>query len=328
MRYSQAEKMEIIHLVEQSSLSIRKTLKELDVPSSSFYRWYQKYQEDGYDGLADKRPKARRFWNRIPEEVKEQVVDLALSNPEKSCRQLAWEFVDQEQYFLSESSVYRILKGYDLVQSPLFEMIGAKEKFEKPTQEVNELWQTDFTQFRVVNWGWYYLSTVLDDHSRYILAWKLSTTMGVADVKETLEMALKHSGLSQARVRHQPRLLSDNGPAYLSRELAEYIQKRKMKHVRGAPYHPMTQGKIERWHRTMKNVVRLQNYYSPTELEAAIADFVAYYNFERYHESLDNLTPADVYYGRGKEVLTKREKIKRKTLRERRRVHFEQQRRV
>ncbi len=161
MCYSQAEKREIIHLVEHSNLSIRKTLKELDVPRSSFYRWYLKYQKEGYEGLVDMKPRTSRIWNRIPEEVKEQVVDLALNHPEKSCRQITWQFVDQEGYFLSESSVYRILKSFDLVQSPLFEMIGAKEKFEKPTQFPNELWQTDFTQFRVVNRGWFYLFVVL-----------------------------------------------------------------------------------------------------------------------------------------------------------------------
>jgi len=321
MRYSQAEKREIIHLVDHSNLSIRKTLAELDVPRSSFYRWYQKYQKDGYEGLADKKAGAKRIWNKIPEEVKERVVDMALSNPEKSCRQITWQFVDQEGYFLSESSVYRILKSYDLVQSPMFEMIGAKEKFEKPTSFPNELWQTDFTQFRILNWGWYYLSTVLDDYSRYILSWKVSRTMNVEDVKRTLEMALEKSGLSRARVRHRPRLLSDNGPAYISKAMAEYIKKKDMEHVRGAPYHPMTQGKIERWHRTMKNVVRLENYYSPEELKAAIARFVDYYNNERYHESLENVTPADVYYGRNEEVITRREKIKRRTLRERKRQH-------
>jgi len=321
MRYSQAEKMEIIHLVEHSKLSIRKTLKELDVPRSSFYRWYQKYQKEGYDGLADKKPKPKHIWNRIPEEVQEQVIGHALDSPEKSCRQLAWEFVDQEGYFLSESSVYRILKRHDLVQSPMFEMIGAKEKFEKPTQFVHELWQTDFTQFRIIHWGWYYLSTVLDDYSRFILSWRLTTTMGSEDVKDTLTDALAFSGLTSARVRHRPRLLSDNGPAYVSSELAKFIRKKDIKHVRGAPYHPMTQGKIERWHRTMKNVVLLDNYYSPEELSAAIERFVAYYNYERYHESLDNLTPADVYFGRKKEVLTKREKIKRMTLMQRRQAH-------
>ena len=323
MRNSQAEKMEIIHLVEHSNLPIKKTLEELAVPRATFYRWYLNYQAEGFPGLANKKPRARQIWNRIPKEVKEQVVELALVHPEKSCRQIAWLFVDEMGYFLSESSVYRILKDYDLVQSPVFQMIPAKDKFEKPTKRVNELWQTDFTQFRVVNWGWYYLSTVLDDYSRYILAWKLSSTMGVEDVQDTLEMALEKSGLQTARVRHRPRLLSDNGPAYLSRDLAKFLKRKQMEHVRGAPYHPMTQGKIERWHRTMKNVVKLQNYYSPEELERAIAKFVDYYNQERYHESLDNLTPADVYQGRREEVVTRREQIKRRTLSRRKRLNLQ-----
>jgi len=322
IRRSQEEKMEIIHLVEHSSLPIRQTLEALDVPRSTFYRWYTKYQEGGYEGLADRKPNPRQFWNRIPEYVRQQVVDLALGFPDKSPRQLAWQFVDQMGYFISESSVYRILKQFDLVQSPVFHMVPAKEKYEKPTKRVHELWQTDFTQFKVIDWGWYYLSTVLDDYSRYILAWKLSPTMNADDVEDTLVMALKKSGLEQARVRHHPRLLTDNGPAYLSKELARFLKRKHLEHIRGAPYHPMTQGKIERFHRSMKNVVLLQNYYSPAELEKALAQFIKYYNNERYHESLDNLTPANIYFGKFEEVLTRREKIKQKTMRKRRRLNL------
>jgi len=180
IRRSPEEKLEIIHLVEHSNLSVKRTLRELDVPRSTFYRWYGQYQEDGPDGLRDQKSNPRQFWNCIPDPVKEQVVDLALEHPEKSSRQLAWHFVDKMKYFISESSVYRILKGFDLVQSPAFEMVSAKDKFEKPTQRVHELWQTDFTQFKVLDWGWYYLSTVLDDFSRYIIAWKLAPTMGAS----------------------------------------------------------------------------------------------------------------------------------------------------
>jgi transposase InsO family protein len=97
-----------------------------------------------------------------------------------------------------------------------------------------------------------------------------------------------------------------------------------MGHTRGAPYHPQTQGKIERYHRTMKNVVKLQHYYFPGELKMALKDFVAYYNNERYHESLRNVTPADVYYGRQYEVLTKRSKIKRKTMERRKKEYLAQ----
>jgi len=314
IRRTPEEKREIIHLVEHSNLSVKQTLEELDVPRSTFYRWYRLYQEDGPDGLRDQTPTPRQFWNRIPEQVKEQVVDLALQHPEKSSRQLAWYFVDQKKYFISESSVYRILKGYDLVQSPVFEMVSAKDKFEKPTKQVHELWQTDFTHFKVLDWGWYYLSTVLDDYSRYIIAWKLAPTMAASDVEETLKLALEKSGLEKVRVRHRPRLLSDNGPAYISKELKKFLKRKDIQHIRGAPYHPMTQGKIERWHRSLKNVVKLQNYYSPSQLAKAIEDFVEYYNNHRYHESLDNMTPASIFYGKAKEVLSEREKIKRETM--------------
>ena len=323
MRRSQAEKAEIVHLVEHSDLSIRKTLQELDVSRSSFYRWYLRYQEEGFEGLAPKHSNRKQFWNKIPESVRAQVVDLALKQPDKSCRQVAWQFVDKEGYFISESSVYRILKGYDLVQSPVFTLVPAKDKYEKPTKHIHELWQTDFTQFKVLNWGWYYLSTVLDDYSRYILAWKLATTMGEKDVEETLEVALKVSGLENARVRHRPRLLSDNGPAYLSNDLKKFLKTKNMHHIRGAPYHPMTQGKIERFHRSMKNIVKLQNYYFPLALEQAISEFMVFYNHERYHESLDNLTPADVYFGRKEQVLSRREKIKEQTLQRRRKQNLQ-----
>jgi len=324
MRYSQAERMEIIQIVEVSELSISNTLLELDIPRSTFYDWYRRYWENGYDGLADQKSGPRQFWNRIPESVKEQVVELALEHPEKSSRQLAWQFTDNEAYFISESSVYRILKGYDLVQSPAFVMVSASDKFENPTTEINELWQTDFTYFKIVGWGWYYLSTVLDDYSRYILAWKLSPTMAATDVEETLNMALENSGIEEVNVRHRPRLLSDNGPAYLSKNLAQFLKRKQIEHIRGAPYHPMTQGKIERYHRSMKNIVKLDNYFFPSALRLAVSDFVQYYNNHRYHEALNNLTPADVYYGRSEEVLSKRELIKQATFEERRRRNLHQ----
>jgi len=118
-------------------------------------------------------------------------------------------------------------------------------------------------------------------------------------------------------MKHRPRLLSDNRPCYLSKELKEYLAEQKMEHTRGAPYHPQTQGKIERYHRSMKNVVKLENYYYPWELEKAIQQFVDYYNHRRYHESLDNVTPADMFYGRYEEIMSRREFIKQQTLQRR-----------
>ena len=321
MRYSPAEKMEIIRLVETSNMSIKATLEELDVPRSTFYRWYLRYQERGPDGLADLKAGPRQFWNRIPQAVREQVLETALEQPEKSPRELAWHLTDTEEYFISESSVYRILKGFDLVTSPVFKMITAGDRFDNPTKRVNEMWQTDFTQLKVIGWGWYYLCTILDDYSRYILAWRLSTNMAANDVEETLQLALDKVDVTRVKVKHRPRLLSDNGPAFVSNNLKDYLRQYRLHHIRGAPYHPMTQGKIERYHRSMKNVVKLQTFYFPWELEQAIEDFVSYYNNERYHESLDNMVPADVYFGRDEEVKTRREQIKQATLEKRRRWH-------
>jgi putative transposase len=300
--------------VETSELPVKQTLAELDVPRSTFYDWYRCYAEAGYDGLADRPSQRRQFWNRIPNTVRAQVVDGALEKTELSPRQLAWHLTDTQGYFISESSVYRILKGYDLVSSPVFQIVSAKDKFDQPTRHVNEMWQTDFTQFKVVDWDYYYLCTVLDDYSRYILAWRLAATMGSTDVEETLNVAVAKTGVAHVKVRHRPRLLSDNGPAFVSDALKKYLKHYQMIHIRGAPYHPQTQGKIERYHRSMQSIVKLDLYYSPSELEQAIASFVRYYNECRYHEALDNVTPADMYFGRYTQVITQRKRIKQQTL--------------
>jgi len=323
IRYKPEEKMEIIHLVEHSELPVKQTLAKLQVPRSTFYDWYRRYQELGPDGLKTKTSHNDQYWNRIPDPVRKQIVKLALEYPEESPRQIAYRFIEEKSYFVSESSIYRILKSFDLIQSPAFEVITVKDKFDNPTKRVNEMWQTDFTQFLVVGWGWYYLSTVLDDYSRYILSYTLSQTMKAKDAEGTLKLALSKAKIEKVKVYHKPRLLSDNGPAYHSRELAEFLTERRIKHIHGAPYHPMTQGKIERWHRSMKNVVKLQHYYSPAELEQAIAAWVEYYNNQRYHEALDNVTPADVYFGRDKEIIKKRNRIKEQTLALRRQQHLQ-----
>jgi transposase InsO family protein len=218
--------------------------------------------------------------------------------------------------------VYRILKAADLIESPAYILLQAADCFDNPTRRRNELWQTDFTYLPVVGWGWYFLSTVLDDYSRKILAWKLSATMRVEDVAEALDLARAATGVDRVCVRHKPRLLSDNGPCYIAKDLAAYLEQHGLAHTRGRPYHPMTQGKIERYHRSMKNVVRLENHYSPGELERAIARFVSYYNHERLHEAIGNVAPDDMYHGRQRAILSRRAKIKRLTLERRKKENL------
>jgi putative transposase len=322
MRYPASEKLEVIRTVEASHLPTKKTLDMLCIPRTTFYRWYDLYLQDGLDGLADRSSSPKSVWNRIPEVRRNDLIDFALEYEALTPRELAIKYTHKKRYFVSESSVYRILKTADLITAPSHVTIKAASEFHDKTTRINEMWQTDFTYFKIIGWGWYYLSTILDDYSRYIISWKLCTTMRAGDVTDTLEMALEASGCDQATVRHKPRLLSDNGSCYISGELAGWLGDRRMDHVRGAPFHPQTQGKIERWHQTMKNRVLLENYYLPGDLEQQIGTFVEYYNNERYHESLNNVTPADVYFGRDKDIIRERKNIKRKTINQRRLQHF------
>lgn len=321
MRYPASEKLEIIRTVEGSHLPTKQTLDMLGIPRSTFYRWYDLYLEDGLDGLSDKSPSPKSVWNRIPDDRRDDLIEFALEHEALTARELAVKYTDEKLYYVSESSAYRILKEADLITAPDYVVIKAAEEFKDKTTAINQMWQTDFTYFKIIGWGWYYLSTILDDYSRYIIAWKLCSTMRASDVTETIELALAASGCDQAVVQHKPRLLSDNGSCYISGELAEWMQKQEMEHIRGAPFHPQTQGKIERWHQTMKNRILLENYFLPGDLEAQIEAFVEHYNNQRYHESLNNVTPADVYFGRAPAIIKQRERIKRKTIEHRRLQH-------
>jgi putative transposase len=318
MRLSQTEKFEIIRLVEQSNTSVNKTLRELGINKPTFYNWYNAYLTDGYDGLAQKPISRKQFWNQIPNAEKQLITELALENPQKASREIACLYTDTYRKYVSESSVYRILKVQGLIQAPAFDLIKAADEFKDKTVRINQMWQTDFTYFKIPGWGWYYLSTILDDYSRFIVHWKLCITMTAADAAQTIDEALIISNLDKSKM---PRLLSDNGSSYIALDFKKYLESHKIKPIHGRPGHPQTQGKIERYHRSMKNVIKLDIYYSPMELQYALKSFVEYYNHQRYHESLKNVTPGDVYFGRANRILAMRQRIKHKTVIERKRKY-------
>ena len=127
MRYPASEKLEIIRVVERSHLPVRRTLDKLGIPATTFYRWYDRYRAFGEAGLEDRTSGPGRIWNRIPDDVRRQIVDLALDEPELSPRELAVTFTDTKGYFVSEASVYRLLKAHDLITSPAFVVIKAAD---------------------------------------------------------------------------------------------------------------------------------------------------------------------------------------------------------
>jgi putative transposase len=166
MRYPASEKLEIIRIVEQSHLPARRTLEQLGIARRTFCRWYDRYLDGGPEALEDRPSAPSRVWNRIAAEVQDQIIELALDQSELSPRELAVRFTDEQRYFVSEASVYRLLKAHDLITSSAYVVIKAADRFHTQTTRPNEMWQTDFTYFKIIGWGWMYLSTVLDDFSR------------------------------------------------------------------------------------------------------------------------------------------------------------------
>ncbi len=309
-------------MVEDRSLGIKRTLVPLGIPKATCYHWDDRYLTDGVEALEDRKPVLHAIWKKVPEDIRHALVERALDLSELSPRELAVRFTDERRYFLSEATVYRILKEHDLVTSPAWIVMKAADRFDQPTTAINQLWQTDCTYLKVTGGGWYDLSTVLDDDSRYILAWRLCQTMSARDVSATLKEALKAAGLSK---KQRPKLLSDNGPCDISSELQDWLEEHGISHARGKPYHPMTQDKIERWHRSLKNRILRENYYVPGALERQIDEFMIHDNARRYHESLNNLTPEDVWCGRGPSILDGRRTLKEKTLKLRRQLYYERQ---
>ena len=317
MRYSKEEKEEIIRLVERSELSVNRTIKELNISKATFYNWYNKFLEGGPDALEDQ--KSHVTWNKIPDDYRAKVIEVALDRTDFSPREVATFMTDNSGHFISESSVYRILKAANLITSPNHILIKAGNEFAKKTTRINEMWQTDFTYFKVEGWGWYYLSSIMDDHTRYIIHHELCSNMTTPDVERSVEAALKKTGLPKGK---RPKILSDNGSCYISDDIKKFMKEQGITQVHGAPNHPQTQGKIERYHRSMKNVVKLEHYYSLSDLKKAIDEFIAYYNNERYHESLENCTPASVYFGTHHKILKKRQILKQKSMKQRRVNHM------
>ena len=159
MRYPASEKLEIIRLVERSHLPVRRTLDKLGIPRATFRRWDGRYRVFGEAGLEGRTGGPGRVWNRIPDDVRQRIMETALDEPELSPREWAVRFTDTKGYFVSEASVYRLLKAPDPITSPAFIVIEAANQFKDKTAAPNQLWQTDFPYFEVIGWGWFHPPT-------------------------------------------------------------------------------------------------------------------------------------------------------------------------
>jgi len=308
---SAAEKKEILTLVAESELPRRRALAQLGLAKSTYYRWLRRQVEGR---LQDRKGGSPVPWNKLKPEEESRVLTLARASPELSARQIALRMVDLESLYVSESTVFRILKREGLIKPA--EIVGFKagKEYHRKTKKPNELWATDCAHLKVVGWGWYYLVTVMDDFSRFILAWELKSDMAAGSLIDVVQQAVDFTGMTDVPVEDRTVLLSDNGPGYLSRQFNDYLRLVEVRHIIASPYHPQTNGKIERYHRTIKGEIKLVPYEMPGELKEAIKAFIEYYNYGRYHEGLGNVTPYDVYTGRNIEVIQRRKEVRTRTL--------------
>jgi len=248
----------------------------------------------------------------------------ARESPEWSSRQLATWITDHLRLSVGGSTAYRILKREGLVKPPDMKLLAGKE-YQRKTSGPQQMWATDASYFRVVGWAYYYMVTVMDDYSRCILAWKLQLDMTSDSLLKVVQLAIDATGMTEVPLEDRSRLLSDDGPGYVSRAFRDYLGLVGIRHILVAPYHPQTDGKLERYHQSIKQEVNQVPYEVPGDLEVATLGFVDYYNHRRYHKALSNVTPDDVLRGRREGNLIRRRGVKAQTSRWR--LRYNRQRR-
>jgi transposase InsO family protein len=322
------EKREFIRYVDLLEGGRKAFLERTGMSRATYYKWRKRLDREGLEGFAKPRKRNGGSWNQVMESERMRIVEIARRHPELSPRLLAVRITDEAGFSVSETTVYRILKEEDLIAPrPMPEMPAAKEWRHK-TKRPDEIYQCDGTNFFVVGWGYYKLIPVEDDYSRKVLGWDLKpdeTGFSIADVVEiAIENARKEGHLEDGVM---PALYTDNGPGFSSDVVADYLKHHGIRHIFGTPYHPQGRGKIERLNRTMKEKVCLVVYTTPTELKAAIAEAFVIYN-ARPHESLQNVSPNDVYAGRKEEILKRRAELKKLTIERRKQYNLQKRARI
>lgn len=286
-RFSAAVKAEVLALVvrtrARTGWTLRRILTRLGLAKSRYHEWARRAEAALLDDLV--RP-PRCPWQALPEEV-DAVIGYALTHPREGYRRLAWMMVDEDVAYLSPSSVYRILDDADLLYRWKRSRAGGDRPAE-PTRP-HQRWHTDLMYLRVGD-VWYFLVTVLDAYSRYVVHWDLLTSMTAADVRVVIQDALQQTGA-------QPEVVTDNGSQFTAQDFRELVRDFALEHIRIRTYHPESQGRIERFHRSTREALDATDLVNLSKARAIIGRWVEHYNTRRLHAALHYLPPAEYYAG-------------------------------
>ena len=300
-RYSEEEKRVLLATVEraqeQSGQPMNWILSELGLTRSVYYDWLERQKEGT---LADRVVVPRSPLAALPEEV-EATVGYAKAQPREGYRRLAWMMVDEDIAYLTPSTVYRILDQYDLLYRWKRPEPGQGRRVPEATYP-NEVWHVDL-MYLWVRGRWYFLVSVLDSYSRFIVHWELALSMRAQEIAEIIATALeKVPG-------KKPRIVRDNGSQFLAKEWREVIRHFELEEIPIRVRHPESNGRIERYHRSVREEAlgdrELEDLYQARDL---LRRWVSYYNHERLHSALNYLRPVDYYEGDPEALLAERKR--------------------
>jgi transposase InsO family protein len=312
VKFSPEEKVKLVSELASEPNRLKR-LRELGISSSTYYGWKRRLAVRGAAAFIVASSAPKRVWNRLSQAERDLIESEARKHTELSCRLLAVMLTEQHGVAVGETTVYRVLKPKGLVRQRPQDQRPAAKVWKKPTKEVDEIWQMDATNFFVPEFGYYKAIPVIDDHSRKLLACPLMLDESGQSASDAIEIALETAQSEGHVIKTRPTLLTDNGAGFSGEVLAKYLKARGVPHIFGAPYHPQTQGKVERFNRTLKERINLWVHGTPDDLRAALDKEGESYN-ERPHEALKNVCPNDVYAGRKDEVLERRAKIRLETM--------------